>query len=156
MKKIEPIYSWHENIKTAVCTVTDKNDNKFEGFAYCHPDDYDFANEKTGCTIAHMRAEIKSYQFYRNHELKPALAALRQLYYTMNQSKSFNPDSYEAKMLMRHINQKLNDIEATNELIEELRKNIKDFIDQKEIFYQKIRSKRRVEDKLKQLESIEN
>ena len=156
MKKNEPIYTWHENIKTAVCTVIDKYGNKFEGFAYCHPDDYDFVNAKTGCTIAHMRAEIKAYQFYKNHEVKPALAALRHLYYTMNKSKSFNPNSYEVKMLQRQISQKISDLEEVDHLIETTRENIKDFINMKDEFYKKTRARRKFEAKVKQMESNEN
>lgn len=57
-------------------------------------------SEKTGCEIAFRRAKIEVLKSYRD-ELKIKLEALRQLYYSMNQSNKFNEKSYENKMLQR-------------------------------------------------------
>ena len=71
----------------------------FTGVAYCHPDDLDFASERTGLFIAESRAIIKVLIFQRDHEIKPALATLNHLYSNMRTSKYYNPKSYEAKMI---------------------------------------------------------
>lgn len=98
-KKLIPQIEWEENIGLASCTLTDTYDRKYIGTSICHPDDLDMMNEKTGCEIAHRRAEIMMLKGYVKNELKPRLRALKQLYYSMNRSQYFNEKSYENKML---------------------------------------------------------
>ena len=98
-KKLIPQIEWEEDIGLASCTLTDTYDRKYTGTSICHPDDLDMMNEKTGCEIAHRRAEIMMLKGYVKNELKPRLRALKQLYYSMNRSQYFNEKSYENKML---------------------------------------------------------
>ena len=97
--KNQPIFEWDEDLGLASCILTD-GENVFYGSAQCHSADSDMMNEKTGCEIAFRRARIESIKYYRD-ECKTKLAAVNQLYYSINKSKKFNPKSYESKMLRR-------------------------------------------------------
>lgn len=139
--KREPEFYFDENEGISYCAIGTKADDVFVGTAKCHPDDRDFMSEKTGCEIALRRAEIEALRSYRN-ELKIGLAALKQLYYSINHSKNFNPKSYEAKMLFRQINQKVEDIDTVKEIIKERKQELKKLIDDKDTFYRTTRKHR--------------
>ena len=94
--------------------------------------------------IAYRRAAIDYFKYVRDMELKPALKALKQLYYTMKHSTHFNPKSYENSKLQRHIRMYEFDLETINELIVDERKNLKDYIDKKDEFYKKTRIGRQI------------
>lgn len=72
--RYEPTFEWQEDIKTAICTLTD-GEQLFYGMATCAPEDYDMCSEKTGCEIAFKRAKIKYLRYYRD-TLKFQLRAL--------------------------------------------------------------------------------
>ena len=139
--KREPEFYFDENEGISYCAIRTKDGDAFLGTAKCHPDDRDFMSEKTGCEIALRRAEIEALYSYRK-ELKNGLAALKQLYYSINHSKNFNSKSYEAKMLFRQINQKTEDIDTIKEIIEERNQELKKLIDDKDTFYQITRKHR--------------
>lgn len=143
-KKLIPQIEWHEETGIAFCTLTDIYDHKYVGVAACHPDDMDMMSEKTGCEIAHRRAEILLLKGYVKNELKPRLRALKQLYYSMNRSQYFNEKSYENKMLQSQIRLVKNELDTTNELIAELEYDLNDYLDEKEKFYKKIRAFRKI------------
>ena len=113
----------------------------FYGEAKCHPDDYDMCSEKTGCEIALNRAYIKLLKHYRN-TLKERLAALNQLYYSINKSNKFNEKSYENKMLQRQIRLIEFDLETIKELIAEEQIKLKEYINSKDAFYKTVRKNR--------------
>lgn len=136
--KQEPYIEWDAENKVATCLLY-YNNQVFYGSATCHPNDYDMVSEKTGEHIAYLRALIESLKYRRENELKPQLAVLNQLYYSMNRSKYFNPKSYETKMLFRRINAIKEDLKQTNLLITKYKLELQDFIEQKDIFYKKLR-----------------
>jgi len=59
-------------------------------------------SEKTGCEIAYHRAVIHSLED-RVNDLKGELAGLKKYYYTINQSKYYQSDSYYVVMLNNQI-----------------------------------------------------
>ena len=138
----EPVYIWEEETGYASCTLTDDKGRIFIGEANVHPDDSDFMSEKTGCHIAMIRASIKYLQSVKRDELKPQLAALKQLYYSWNRSKEHSPRSYESKMLYNHIKMKESDIQEVNIQIHRLKEELRTFIDDKDRFYRFTRNKR--------------
>lgn len=140
--KNEPIFQWDKDYGSALCILTEGN-NSFVGYANCHPDDEDMMSEKTGLTIALYRAEIKFYQHIKNNEIKPQLKALKQVYYAMNRSKKFNPNSYENKMLQRQIHQLEIDLDTIKDLLDNKKETLRDYINEKEKLYQKIRDNRK-------------
>ena len=141
--KQEPIFNWDPEEGVASCIIKYKNQT-FCGVAMCHEEDKDMMSEKTGMEIAYSRATIDYLKYVRDMELKPALKALKQLYYTMKHSTHFNPKSYENSKLQRHIRMYEFDLETINELIVNERKNLKDYIDKKDEFYKKTRISRQI------------
>lgn len=141
--KQEPIFNWDPEEGVASCIIKYKNQT-FCGVAMCHKEDQDMMSEKTGMEIAYRRATIDYLKYVRDMELKPALKALKQLYYTMKHSTHFNPKSYENSKLQRHIRMYEFDLETINELIVNERKNLKDYIDKKDEFYKKTRIGRQI------------
>ena len=141
--KQEPIFNWDSEEGVASCIIKYKNQT-FCGVAMCHEEDKDMMSEKTGMEIAYRRATIDYLKYVRDMELKPALKALKQLYYTMKHSTHFNPKSYENSKLQRHIRMYEFDLETINELIVNERKNLKDYIDKKDEFYKKTRISRQI------------
>ena len=141
--KQEPIFNWDPDEGVASCIIKYKNQT-FCGVAMCHEEDKDMMSEKTGMEIAYRRATIDYLRYVRDMELKPALKALKQLYYTMKHSTHFNPKSYENSKLQRHIRMYEFDLETINELIVDERKNLKDYIDKKDEFYKKTRIGRQI------------
>lgn len=111
------------------------------GIARCHPEDSDMQNENTGCEIAMRRATIMLYKHHRDM-LKSQLQALNQLYYSMNKSKRFNPNSYENIMLQRQINLIKTDLDTIKEMIIETQNSLKEYIKLKDDFYVAIRKNR--------------
>ena len=134
----QPQYFWSEDTGTAFTTIFYKN-YTFTGEACCHPDDKDMMSKLTGQTIAEYRATIKYLRFIRDCELQPQLKALKQLYYSMNHSKYFNPKSYEAKMLYRQINILQEDLKENKYLIDFTKKELEVYLKTKERDHQQLR-----------------
>ena len=141
MKQIKPIFHYDKETGCSTCVIKTKY-GKFSGTACCHPDDMDMASEKVGCEIAYSRAAIDSLKYERDNVIKPSLKALKQLYYSMNRSKKFNPKSYEYKMLKRQIECWEFDLAVINDMINTERTWIRDYINTKEALYQNIRANR--------------
>lgn len=136
-----PKFEWYEEDRQAICKLHTKY-GTFTGIASCHPDDEDMMSEKVGCEIAYSRAAIESLKYERDNVIKPSLKALKQLYYSMNRSKRFNPKSYEYKMLKRQIECWEFDLAVINDMIDTERTWIRDYINTKEALYQNIRANR--------------
>ena len=139
MKK--PFFDFDKESGTAVC-VLEKNGKLFLGEAFCHQDDRDMLSEITGCEIANARANIKYLIHIRDNEIKPALFALKQYYYSINKSKKFNEKSYEFKMLKRQICKLENDLNTIQNEIKEEKEFLKTYIDGKNKIFEKIRARR--------------
>ena len=135
----QPEYFWSERYGTATCTLFYKN-HEFTGIANCHPDDQDMMSKLTGQTIAEYRATLQYLRFIRDCELQPQLKALKQLYYSINHSKYFDPKSYEAKMLYRQIKNLKEDLEAVKEELQYQKDSLKAYLETKETDHTKIRA----------------
>lgn len=141
MKNNKPTFKWDDDKGIAICIIhTPYGD--FGGSATCHTDDKDMMSEKVGCEIAYCRAAIKMLIYQRDCQIKPALKALKQLYYSMKHSKKFNPKSYESKMLRRQIENWEFDLDIVNDMLDTERKYVHDYITTKELLYQDLRTKR--------------
>ena len=75
-----------------------------------------------------MRASIDILKQIKKYEVKPGLAALRHLYGTMKESKHYNPDSYEARRLMKEIKNYEKEVASINEQIDVTKQYLKDYI----------------------------
>ena len=134
----QPEYTWSERYGTATCTLFYKQ-YEFTGVANCHPDDQDMMSKLTGQTIAEYRATLQYLRFIRDCELQPQLKALKQLYYSMNHSKYFNPKSYEAKMLYRQINHLTEDLKENKYLIDLTKSELEAYLTTKERDHKQLR-----------------
>ena len=141
MKNNKPTFEWNSNAGIAICTIHTPHGD-FSGIATCHADDKDMMSEKVGCEIAYSRATIKMLLYQRECQIKPALKALKQLYYSMKHSKKFNPKSYENVMLRRQIENWEFDLNIVNDMLNTERKYVHDYIATKELLYQDLRAKR--------------
>ena len=125
----------------SVCTIEYKG-ICFIGDAKCHEQDNDFKSEKTGLQIAEIRANIKLLQFRRDTEIKPQIKILKHLLHNIQSSKYHNPKAYESIMIRKQLKALNADLNEINGIINDEKKYLKDYIDKKDDFYNKIRAKR--------------
>lgn len=138
----EPEFTWNPELHTATCVMQDQSGRTYQASAMCHEDDFDFESERTGCEIAFRRAKIMVLCSIRDNELKPALKALNQVYYSMAHSPNFNRKSYEAKTLIRHIRMTEFDLATIKEMLTIERQKLTDYINGKDKFYRRLRAKK--------------
>lgn len=134
-------YDWDEKTGQAVCTIIDKG-KIYQGFAWCREEDRDLMSEKTGLSIAEYRAHIAQSKGIRDNEIKPGLAALKQAKYAMIQSKYFNKDSYEYRMLEQQIKNYEQDLIFIKNALELQKAQLKRYLSYKADFYERIRKNR--------------
>lgn len=137
MKK--PVFYYKDGY--AKCAAEDGLGRSFIGEAWCSDEDKEFESMIMGSTIAEMRAQIEAARTYRN-DLKIRLQALKQLYYSMNQSKQFNPKSYENKMLHRQIKLLENDLEIAKHQLAVLKLDLYEYINNKDDYHKKLKRMR--------------
>lgn len=143
MEKKQPEFYWDEVGGLATCLLTD-GENSFMGVAVCDEEDQDMKSEKTGCQIALWRAEIKYYTHLRDNEIKPALKALKHVYSTMKQNSHFDRKSYENRLMWRHIRSLEIDLVTVNKMLATTKENLKEYLQEKEKFYEKVRTMRKI------------
>lgn len=114
----------------------------FLGEAHCHPNDEDFQSEKTGLQIAEVRANIQYLQFKRDKEIKSQIKILKHLLGNIQSSKYHNPKNYESIMLRNQLKALERELEDINDAIAEEKKFLKEYINEKDKFYKRIRSKK--------------
>lgn len=117
-------------------------DKKFTGKAFCHLEDNDFKSEITGKTISAQRAKIRYLKHELNNNLRPGLATLKQLYFSINRSKHYDKKDYVAKALNRQIKIKEEEISLIKSFITDQEGELRSYIEGKEELYQRIRKKR--------------
>ena len=137
----KPIFTYENG--HAICITRDTMGREFKGEAWCAKEDLDMESKITGLSIAESRAQIAAATAYRN-DLRVRLSALKQLYYSMNKSKSFNPKSYENKMLQRQIKLTENDLSIAIHQLAVLKVNLYEYINQKDDFHKRVRDNRNV------------
>ena len=103
-------------------------------------------SEKTGMHIAEKRATIGYLKAIRDNEIKPQLKILKQFYYSINQSKQFNPKSYEARMLNRQIKMLEEGLDYVKKNIKASQKDLSNYINEKEKFYTFVRKGRKAKE----------
>lgn len=139
-KRNEPKFTYKDTYTK--CEIFDpKYGRTFVGEAHCHPDDADFQSLITGSTLAELRASTKALISYKN-DLRVKIEALQQYLYSINQSKQFNPSSYEVVMLMRQIKMLKLDLEEIKEEIRMLKIHERKYINEKDRVYKYLREKR--------------
>jgi hypothetical protein len=138
------IYTWDETTGTATCRIP-YNHSEYIGVAKCHPEDEDFKSELIGSELAYSRACIKVLQAIKN-EKRAQLQVLKELYGSLDPSPRFNPNSFEAKMMRKKMDEVKADIEMAKDCICLVREDIDKDITKAENFYQKVRKNRKQRD----------
>jgi len=115
--------------ETGVSTVIIQNKyGRFTGQAKLHPDD--FASKFKGCTYAEERAIIKSLK-KQISLLEIKIKTLKACYNSIESSCYFNPESYEAKAILKQIytlqKNKKNIKEEIRIRLESLEKDFKEY-----------------------------
>lgn len=139
--KHKPQFYFNPEDGSSLCILSTKN-AIFVGTAQCADSDRDMLSEKTGCEIAYHRASIRALEDHLN-ELKFELNGLKKYFYSINQSKYYDPNSYMAQMLIRQMQQKSDDILITKNMIIEEKNYLKKYMANKAEFYKKIRKNRK-------------
>ena len=141
--KHKPQFYFNEGDGSSLCIISTKN-KTYVGSAQCLDADRDMMSEKTGCEIAYHRAIIHSLEDHLQ-DIKGELAGLKKYYYSVNQSKYYEENSYMANMLRSQIEQREDDIKMTKSLIKEEKEYLKEYMKNKAKFYEKIRQNRKAD-----------
>ena len=118
------------------------NGKVYRGEALCHTDDKEFMSKLTGLHIAKMRCMIE----YANDEkirIYGKLQGIKQIYYSIIQSKNFNRDNYESKMIYRQMKLIEEEYKDICNSITELKNGLKTYLDSKAAFQKDIINKRK-------------
>lgn len=137
---MKSLFEWDDELKVATCIIKDKYNNVFTGIATCHPDDVDMCSKYTGQEIAFLRCRIDVLKFHKER-IKNELKGLKKVYNMLQNYKRFNPEHFESKYLKKEIEEYKIDLINIKELINEEKQELKNFIDNKELLYQKLRKK---------------
>lgn len=114
---------------------------RFTGEARCHPDDMDMESERTGLTIAEARAHIKLKKFQKRFEIEPVVNAYRHTLKNIQSSTHHNSKAYESCMLRSQLANWENKLEEITTDIADEEKYLKEYIDQKDKLYRKLRAR---------------
>lgn len=113
----------------------------FMGKAHCHPDDLDMESERTGLTIAEARAHIKLKKFQKRFEIEPVVNALRHMVNNIQSSTHHNARAYESCMMRSQLAHWEDQFAEINADIVDEEKYLKEYIDQKDKLYRKLRAR---------------
>lgn len=135
--------NWDAEKGIATCTLIAPDGTTITKTAQCAEEDQDMMSEKTGCTIAQMRATIALSKHIRDYIIKPELYALKNFLHNIEQSPKYNPNSYESKRLLHKIGKVENDLHEIQELIAQQRIELSTYLKAKSHFYTAIRRLRK-------------
>ena len=127
----EPVFNYIKASGKTTCTISD-GQNTFVGIAKCHPDDWDYMSEYTGCEIAERRCKIKILQHIKNNQIIPQIQAYEHLISTMLNSKQLNPQSYEFKRIKTEYDNLLKQYTAIKNKIKYSQSKLRGYINDKE------------------------
>ena len=96
-------------------------------------------SQLTGSMIAGYRAEIDLIKKVNNYEIKPGIDVLKHVYCTMTHSKKYNPKSYEAIRIKKELAHLMDELEENKQTIVYIQNELKEYIQNKEKVYQRIR-----------------
>ena len=138
---IKYIDHWNEDVGIYVCRIklnTKNLDLCGVGVAECHPNDLKYKSQFTGGFIAENRAKIDLIKQLNKTSIKPSILTLKHVIGTMQHSKNYNPDSYEAKRIQKELDNLINEYNDNIKTIEELKDLIKNYIEEKDKYHKKL------------------
>lgn len=135
--------NWDAEKGVATCTLIAPDGITITKTAQCAEEDRDMMSEKTGCTIAEMRATIALNKHIRDYIIKPELYTLKKFLHNIDQSSKHNPNNYESKMLLHKIKQTEDDLHEIQKLVAQQRLELAAYLKAKNHFYTAIRRLRK-------------
>ena len=111
------------------------------GQAKCHPDDTDMMSERTGSTLAEIKANIKRLRYMRN-KVRENMRPLELFESRLKCCKNYNSKSFEARRLRKEIWLYKDKIQEITNAINDEEAYLKKYIAEKDNLYVKIRAKR--------------
>lgn len=120
------------------CEIIYKNIT-FTGHAKCHEDDYDMKSERTGYSIAEIRANIQKLTWIRDYEILPAYNNFKHFYNCLTNSPKSNKESYEIKRVYKEFKRLEYELRAIRKAIKDEREYVRNYINKKEELYQRLR-----------------
>ena len=82
------------------------------------------------------------YLYVKNYEIAKEIKTLKHFLSTIEQSKKYNPDLYENKMLRKAIENKELEYESVKEMINQKEKSLNDYLKTKAVLHEKLRKMR--------------
>ena len=135
MSKKIPIFEYNEETGEAIAKILTPEGRWLTAKAKFNPEDTNPKKEWTGLTIADMRLGITANKDTLR-VLKSQMQILKQLQSEIQQSKKYNPKSYEARKITLKI-KKLNDeIEYCKECINIQQQELNNYLTDLDKFYQ--------------------
>ena len=123
------IEDWNNDLGIAQCIIEDTSTNgvtlRGYGKATCHDDDEQWKSELTGKYIAMTRAQIDILRKKRDYEIIPSIMALEHVLSTMEQSKKYNPKSYEAIRIKKELKHYQEDLHMVQTIIVDEQENLR-------------------------------
>lgn len=126
-------YDGHET----VCTIQIR-DRKYVGTTYCHSEDLDMESQKIGEEIASQRAVVKLLKDSKKH-YAAQVKTLTDFYSSLGKVKK----SYVTYRIEKEIAMLNATIEELKEAIDSIEEQIKDYINGKQTFQNKVRALRK-------------
>lgn len=115
---------------------------KYKGSARCHPSDWEFESKLVGEYYAYTRSMIEELVANRD-ELKAELKTLKHLYNLLEQNPRVHYDSIECYTIRRQIKNIERDIADVRDLINAIKKEMRQMIAAKDEFYNELREERK-------------
>lgn len=125
MKK--PKIEYDEELGYTKVTIYYK-DKEFFGTASCAPEDAENKSYITGEFIALSRAKVSYLKFVRDCEILPALAAVKELHYSLNTNKNYNEHNLEARRIRKHMYMLESDLKTVQDMIKSEKKELRRYL----------------------------
>ena len=102
-------------------------------------DDYDMKSERTGYSIAEIRANIQKLTWIRDYEILPAYNNFKHFYNCLINSPKSNKESYEIKRVYKEFKRLEYELKEIRKAIKDEREYVRNYINKKEELYQRLR-----------------
>ena len=132
--------TWDKEEGKSTCVLT-IDGQQFIGSAFCHKKDRDMKSERTGAKLATLRAEQKYAEHLRANAFNK-LQILKKALSPLKQSTKVNKESYEFQKIAEILHKAEIEYISYTKLVSEYKRAIYTYINEKEIFYRRVRALR--------------
>lgn len=130
-----------ETNNTTYCILTCKGGVSVIGYAFCAKEDRDFKSSLVGKEISYKRAKIELLNYIIENDLNPQIKVLKHLENAIN-TRGDKKKTRGDKLILRELNRTLQYKDELQETIKSIKAYLRNYIDEKDIVYQKLRENR--------------